>query len=103
MLGLSVADCINDPCLFSMVSDPQKKLLKSRWKDAVLDYTAPAPHQEDLVLAKLGHGGQPAQLAKISVPGCLLTTLQGLPMIRLGSVLSLWGKFSLVPYSCPLS
>ena len=63
-LGLSVADCINDPCLFSMVSNPQKKLPKSRWKDAVLDFTAPAPHQEDLVLAKLGHGGQPAQLAK---------------------------------------
>ena len=63
-LGLSVADCINDPCLFSMVSNPQKKLPNSRWKDAVLDYTAPAPHQEDLVLAKLGHGGQPAQLAK---------------------------------------
>ena len=29
---------------------------------AMLDYTA--PHQVDLVLAKLGHGEQPAQLAK---------------------------------------
>ena len=63
-------------------------------KGAVLDYTAPAPHQVNL-LAKLDHGGKTAQLTKNFCAQLYPNNASGLTYDPI------W--FWVVPYSCPLS
>ena len=70
------------------------KVAEVKMKGAVLDYTAPALHQVNL-LAKLDHGGKPAQLTKNFCAQLSPNNASGLTYDPI------W--FWVVPYSCPLS